>query len=187
MTSPFKRFRRVLTLGLAFMFVLEHIPFVSASVMETRIYRDFVGRTPFYGVVTYATLVNIHGLDTYGEMKKRRCKFAGGNLGLIGYVTFENKPKQRVLIDTTPEDLTYVEGINRPPSSTPQAWGVWRVEYLISAPKPSGYEIFAGHFCPVIDPQTGIHARNSVTGELIYKYEINLFASGPWETREIEE
>lgn len=145
-----------------------------AEVRESRIYRDFFGLTPFYDVVVYQTEVRGDRLTAMGEMKKRACEFAD----LTGFAGRGKDLQTRVVISTQQEDARGVTG-NRTPSKNAQTWGPWVLFWPVDDPIPTGWAIYAGHWCPIVD-KNGTEIINQTTGEVMQRYEVNLFASGDW-------
>lgn len=185
MSRPFVKFRRVATLGLAVLFFLQNASLMIPQITESRIWRDITNQTPFYDVKVYSSSIQPFGLLLNGEMKKRHCIFDETGRGLIGYATFFGHPKSRVFVNTDIEDTMAGAKGNRPPSKDAVSWGPWFLMYKSDRPLPDGWEIFAGHWCPVLDPETGKPLIDRRTNTVVNKFETNLFAHGPWATTEI--
>ena len=143
------------------------------GVAESRFWRDFTQVTPFYDVVVYRSTVSPDSITVDGEMKKRRCDFAD----LHACTVTGDNPRLRAVLSTAAEDARGVVG-NRTPSPDAEQWGPWAVLWPEIADVPSGWSIWAGHWCPVLDVDGAPIMLPS--GDPRMKYEINLFASGPW-------
>tara|TARA_R110000868_G_scaffold256200_1_gene512909 strand:- start:36 stop:566 length:531 start_codon:yes stop_codon:yes gene_type:complete len=158
--------------GVAFIAQIGLVQF--DTVTSSRIYRDLTEQTPFYDVEVYASQIEPRGLEVWGEMKKRRCEFGD----LRAFVTFDDGPRQRAIVDTSAEDAKGATG-NRSPSKDAQAWGPWSITR--SDVTPDGWDIYAGHWCEFVDA-TGQGLSNPTSGYPLLQYESNLFASGDWIT-----
>ena len=174
--SPFKRFRRALTLGLATLFVIQNFAVTNSHIKQSRMYRDIMGQTPFYDVEVYSSVVSSTGIIVQGEMKKRRCEFGS----LVAYTLYAVSANKRTYVDTSVEDNRSNTKGNRPPSKDAQSWGPWRIVSL-GVPSPDGWEIYVTHTCPVLGTD-GVPLVDKQTQTVLTKLETNLFASGKWET-----
>lgn len=143
----------VVIAALVFLAVME-IPLITGMLHENRWYRDMMNITPFHNEAVHTSKITDEGIELTGELVKRRCTF----YDLIGYVTFEDQPKQRV--EVIPESN---KG-SRPPSEDAEAWGPWLVAY-VGKPVPDGWQIYVDHIkCPTPP-----------------KSQTNLFIKGEWE------
>jgi len=136
-------------------------PNLQAELAEERWFRDARGLTPFSEVEVTWSITTDKGLLIGGTMKKNRCTFVNGSQ--VGYVHVDEKPKQKVFVDTSPEDiLTGVVGKSRPPSDTAETWGPWLIKW--KGPLPLDWDVFVSHKdCPT-PPMN----------------QVNLFVSGSW-------
>ena len=133
--------------------VIMQFDSIKKYLSEFRWYRDVVNITPFYGETLHTSVISDEGIYLRGELIKRRCTFDA----LIGYVTFNDKPKLRVVITSNSN------GGSRPPSKDAESWGPWLLEYS-GDKEPNGWQIYVDHVkCPT-DP----------------KRQTNLFLEGQW-------
>lgn len=148
-------------IGIIAVFGVLEFQHMRDSMAESRWFRDMMNITPFHNVVVDYQEVNPTGLHVSGSLIKRRCTFDA----LIGYVTFPNKPKQRIgVVTNRPKQ-------SRPPSEDNEAWGPWLLEWNAQRDIPSGFEIYADHInCPT-PPRS----------------QTNLFVKGPWEDKNVIE
>jgi len=128
---------------------------------ESRIYRDYMGLTPFTHVKVFGSVLDSDQITITGSMRKVRCDF----VSLTGYVTVDSGYSVRVPVETDVEDQRGVSG-NRPVSNLDQTWGPWSLQYDGGLGLPNSWEIYAHHVnCPG-------------TPEV----QTNLFAQGGWAT-----
>lgn len=138
------------------LFVFFQLPALNSRLLEDRWYRDIVGVTPFDSVTLHSSTIVDDGIILGGEMRKVRCEYES----LTGYVTFEDKPRQRVIIDDSEEGFVG----SRPPSEFTELWGPWQVVWY-GDQTPTGWEIHANHVkCPS-EPVD----------------QVNLFLEGSWD------
>lgn len=180
MKGPIKDFFGTIVTGCGVLFIAQATIMQLDFVTKSRLYRDLTGETPFYDVAVYKTAIAPEGLVTLGELTKRRCQF----FDLYGFAQFDDAPDRRVLIDTRPEDGRGTKG-NRIPTGRAEAWGPWVLIYGASLPRPDMWTVRAGHLCPVLD-KNGNELHNPVTGEVVMRYENNLFATGEWRDLQLE-
>ena len=155
MTAEWALFRRRLLLGLLLAPLVLVVGYWHA-LTETRVARDLLLRTPFYGVVVTESSASVHHITLRGYMTKRRCEYRG----LTAYV-LDGDLWRRAVLDTSPEDGVSPTG-NRPPGA--QWWGAWHILARPSMAVPRAWRIFAHHLCP----EDGGAAQ------------VNLFAEGEW-------
>ena len=180
--KPGYRFRRTFTLGLALLFVIQNLIIHSPKITESRKYRDIFMLTPFTDVVVHTVDILPSGAEILGELRKRRCTFDTQGEGLIAYVLFHDAPKRRTIVNTDVEENFSGVNVDRPPSSDVELWGPWVIKYASDQPTPDNWEVYAGHWCPIINNATGKPFIHTVTGKPILKFERNLFAQGSWKT-----
>ena len=176
MINALSNFFGVLVKGCGVLFLAQFGAAQFDSITESRFYRDLYGLTPFYGVHVHYIVPHEGSVSVGGEMIKRRCEYAD----LHAFATFYDSPRRRALLSTAAEDALGVVG-NRKPSTQAETWGPWTVFWPTDKPQPDEWEIYASHWCPVLDAN-GNEIMNQRTGEPRMKYETNLFARGNWVT-----
>jgi len=146
---------------LCLLMLIAAFPNFEAYLGEDRWYRDARGLTPFDQVSVSQSDIVDGGIVVQGAMRKVRCDVDGPSI--VAYVYFDDKPRRRTAVDTSPEDaITGVIGQSRPPSESLEHWGPWFIAWRGAT--PDRWEIFVTHEnCP-----TPPHDQT------------NLFASGPW-------
>lgn len=146
--------------GRMWLFVVAGFILIAAwnnGLNESRVVRDFLGRTPFYDVEVQHVEKVENGLVLSGVLTKRRGQF----LGLSAYVKI-NGVNYRTMIDTSPEEEMRPPG-NRPAVEGAQAWGPWVIKWNDAATRPDGWSIWVSHKLPEFDAP-----------------RVNRFASGKW-------
>lgn len=155
--------KKVLFVGFAACILLIFGQSIFNFFDESRWFRDLTNRTPFHSVeVLYTAPVNDgEALIIKGTMVKRRCEFQF----LTGYIIGANGARERVHVNTTPEDVLTGDLGSRPSSEDKEVWGPWVLSLRSSTDiqKPYEYEIFGHHICP---KQTVVQS--------------NLFTKGLW-------
>ena len=94
---------KVLFVGVAIAIVMLIGQYAYQSLNEQRWFRDATVATPFHSVVvtTQSLNENHHEITVTGWMTKRRCEFRS----LTGYVIDIHGIRNRVYVNTTPEDI----------------------------------------------------------------------------------
>lgn len=161
---------KVLLVGVIFGVFILVSQVTYGMLIDQRWFRDVTGITPFHSVKVMSQAVVDDSITVTGELVKRRCTFDS----LTGYIIYddlmsEDLDRQRVFVNTRPEEiLTGITG-NRPPSDEAENWGPWLMTLTLSTENLShkgdikGWEIWAHHSCPTRPVK-----------------QSNLFAEGLW-------
>lgn len=159
---------KVLLVGAIIGFFILVGQFTMTALNEQRWFRDVTAQTPFHSVALLRSVVNPmeNSITVSGTLVKRRCEFQS----LTGYITDDEGIRQRVFVNTRPEEIiTGISG-NRPPSDEAERWGPWLLTFVVdSGVKPVSWEIWAHHNCP--------------NRPLI---QSNIFAWGDWVTKIVD-
>lgn len=166
MSNTVKSFvnNKALLVGLLCVLVVSQIPRVESALQEKRSYRDLAGITPYSKVIVTKKVINDIGMSISGSFRKDRCTYHS----MTGYVTFKNKPKQRVqMYNAKGGIMTPYTGTSRPPSDEVESFGPWTIS--------------DGGFSNITGWEVHTYHTDCPTKPFV---QYNLFAKGKWESEE---